>query len=73
MDRQSKDIIGSVHSLTQEAKGFQSYAAQSREEVEDVLLRSPLSWEVLAGRSSTLSRTPGPCIGTPKRADSRLP
>ncbi len=48
MDRQSKDVIGSVHSLTQEAKEFKSYAEESRGDVEQRLLRSPLSWEVLA-------------------------
>ena len=48
MDRQSKDVIGSVHSVTQEAKEFENYATQSREEVEEMLLRSRESWEVLA-------------------------
>ncbi len=48
MDKQSKDVIGSVLSLTQDAKEFQSYAVQSRDDVEQRLLRSPLSWEVLA-------------------------
>ncbi len=48
MDRQSKDVIGSVHSLTQDAKEFVEYAEKSKEEVEEELLRSPLSWEALA-------------------------
>ena len=48
MDRQSKDVIGSVHSLVPEAKEFKSYAEESKETVEQTLLRSPLSWEVLA-------------------------
>ncbi len=48
MDRQSKDVISSVHSVGQDAKEFKSYAEESREEVEEELLRSPLSWEVEA-------------------------
>ena len=48
MDRQSKDVIGSVHSVAQDAKEFKSYAEESKEKVEEMLLRSPESWEVLA-------------------------
>ena len=47
MDRQSKDVIGSVHALMVEAKEFVEYAEKTREEVEQRLLRSPESWEVL--------------------------
>ena len=48
MDRQSKDVIGSVLSLTQEAKEFVEYAEKTREDEEEALVRSPLSWEALA-------------------------
>ncbi len=56
MDRQSKDVIGSVHSVAQDAKEFQSYSVQSREEVEEELVRSPLSWEVLANEALDFPR-----------------
>ncbi len=48
MDRQSKDVIGSVLSLMVEAKEFVEYAEKTRDDVEQRLLRSPLSWEALA-------------------------
>ncbi len=48
MDLRSKEIISAVKSLIMEAKEFKSYAEESKGEVEEELLRSPLSWEVLA-------------------------
>lgn len=48
MDRLSTDTIKGVQSLSVEAKEFVEYAEKTREEVEEMLLRSPLSWEVLA-------------------------
>ena len=48
MDRLSTDVIKGVQSLTPEAREFVDYVEKTREEVEEMLLRSPLSWEVLA-------------------------
>ncbi len=48
MDWRSKEIISAVNSLMVEAKEFVVYAEQAREEVEEALVRSPLSWKVLA-------------------------
>jgi len=48
MDRLSTDIIKGVQSLTPEGREFVDYVEKTREEVEEALVRSPLSWEVLA-------------------------
>jgi len=48
MDRLSTDAIKGIQSLSEEAKEFVEYAEKTREEVEELFLRSPLSWEVLA-------------------------
>ncbi len=48
MDWRSKEIISAVNSLMVEAKEFVEYAEKTRDDVEQTLLRSPLSWEVEA-------------------------
>ena len=48
MDWRSKEIISAVNSLMVEAKEFVGFGERSKDEVEEMLLRSPLSWETLA-------------------------
>jgi len=48
MDLRSKEIISAVNSLMVEAKEFVVFGERSKDEVEEELERSPLSWEILA-------------------------
>ena len=57
MDKQSKEVIGYVQSLLPKAREFQSYAEESREELEQILLRSQDSWEALVGEALQFSKS----------------